>query len=132
MLTPSGLRFSDGPEPRIVAEVEVDVADEMVGVVHRCPPSTGDSVTFVFAFPRECDSFACRTRIWFPVELTLHSDEAELAVSVGAHLYESGPHEFDRVEVPEVHLDNSPGSEQTAFHTKNVLLACVGAITFTT
>ncbi len=80
----------------------------------------------------KCDSFACRTRIWFPVELTLHSDEAELAVSVGAHLYESGPHEFDRVEVPEVHLDNSPGSEQTAFHTKNVLLACVGAITFTT
>ncbi len=128
---PSGFRFSDRPEPRIVAEVEVDVAEEMVGVVHRRPPSTGDSVAFVVAVPRKCDSFACSTRIWFPVELTVNSDEGELAVSVGTHLQEGGPHEFNRVEVPEVHLDNSPGSEQMAFHTKNVLLTHVGFIDLT-
>jgi hypothetical protein len=56
----------------------------------------------------------------------LNSNEAELAVPVGVHLHEGRPDEFDRVQIPDVHLDNSPGSDQVAFHDRTVLLTLNG------
>jgi len=71
-------------------------------------------IAVVMALPAELDVRASRALLVAAVHPALHSDEPQPAGLVLAKLDEGGPHEIDRLSVPELHLDDPPAAQHGA------------------
>ena len=94
-------------ESRVVAHVEVEVADELSGGSHGDPPAAGALVAFIDALPGELGDQSAGAGVIADVEPGLDGDEAHLAFRAIDHKI-GGLDEVERLGIPEIHLGDAP------------------------
>lgn len=108
-------------EPRVVAHVKEDVPVQRAVGLLTGPSAPGGRMTLVVAVPGELDHGLSVTFIEAAVEEALDCDESEGARSVGVDLDECWSEQIDRIEIPEIHLVDSPPSGRLGGHAAKLV-----------
>ena len=116
----SPLSRKRGPESGIVSQMEEDSTMQRAVFSDLGPTAAGNSLPFVIAVPAELDPLGGVPGARLPIDVPLDGDEGEGASPVGPELEQRWSQELDGIVIPQIHLDDPPGSDHSMLHIANV------------
>jgi hypothetical protein len=102
-----------GSKPRLVSEMEVDTAVQWPIVLKSRSAATADGVAIVASIPGEFQARVPAAWHRSTVHPSLDSYKSEAARAVRPEFEEAWTHQFDRVAIPEFHLEDPPPTNQS-------------------